>query len=110
MNSQAQPVPKKRRYERVGLPKGMLVAWQAGGERIVSRVATIGLGGLYILTPLPPPAGTVVTLLFELPGGEVRASGVVRDSQTGRGMGLEFTGMGSEGRARLHQTLKRLLR
>ena len=100
---------RNRRYPRVGLPKGMRIAWQSGGERIVSRVATLGLGGLFILTPDPPPVGEIVKLFFEVPGGEVRARAVVRDSQQGKGMGVEFTAMGHEARARLHHLLKRLL-
>ncbi len=100
---------RSRRYQRVGLPKGMLIAWQSRGERIVSRVATLGLGGLFILTPEPPAVGEIVKLIFEVPGGEVRARAVVRDSQPGKGMGMEFTSMGYEARARLHRVLKRLL-
>lgn len=98
-----------RRYGRVKLPKGMLVAWQGARTRIVSRVATLGLGGLFIMTPDPPPVGEIVKLFFEVPGGGVRARAVVRDSQPGRGMGVEFTAMGHEERARLNQLLKRLL-
>jgi len=100
---------KTRRYPRVGLPKGMLVAWQSSGERIVSRVGTLGLGGLVISTPEPPAVGEIVKLFFEVPGGEVRARAVVRDAQPGRGMGVEFTAMGMEARAQLRRLLKRLL-
>lgn len=100
---------KHRRYPRIGLPKGMLVAWQSSGERVVSRVATLGLGGLFIKTPKPAAVGEIVKLFFEVPGGEVRARAVVRDSQPGRGMGVEFTSMGYEDRARLDRLLKRLL-
>ena len=101
--------PRKRRYARIELPKGMLIAWQWSGKRIVSRVATLGLGGLFISTPEPPPVGEIVKLFFEVPSGEVRAQAVVRDSQQGKGMGIEFTAMGPEDRARLHQLLKRLI-
>lgn len=87
----------------------MLVAWQASGERVVSRIATLGLGGLFIVTPEPPAMGEIIRLFFEVPGGEVRARAVVRDSQRGKGMGVEFTSMGPEARARLHRLLKRLL-
>ncbi len=100
---------KARRYQRIALPKGMLVAWQSTGERVVSRVATLGLGGLFIRTPKPPRAGDIIKLFFEVPDGEVRARAVVRDSQPGKGMGVEFTSMGYEHRARLNQLLKRLL-
>ena len=98
-----------RRYPRVGLPKGMLVAWQSGGDRIVSRIETMGLGGLFIQTPDPPEVGMILKLVFQLPGGDVRARAVVRNSEKGAGMGVEFTGMGFEARARLVQVLRRLL-
>lgn len=100
---------RRRRYPRVGLPQGMLVAWQGAGQRIVSRVSTLGLGGLFIRTAQPPPVGDIVRLFFEVPGGEVRARAVVRDSKPGQGMGVEFTSMGHEDRARLDRLLKRLL-
>ena len=101
---------KARRYERIALPKGMLIAWQSSGERTVSRIGTLGLGGLFIYTEEPPPRGEIIKLFFEVPGGDVRARAVVRDSQPGKGMGIEFTAMGAEERARLHRLLKRLLR
>ena len=87
----------------------MLVAWQAGGKRIVSRVGTLGLGGLFIYTHNPPMVGSIVKLLFDVPGGTVRARAVVRSVTPKKGMGVEFTGMGYEARARLHQLIKRLL-
>ncbi len=93
----------------MGLPKGMLVAWQSGGQRKVSRVSTIGLGGIFIATPTPPPVGEIIRLVFDVPSGEVRARAVVRSSQPERGMGVEFTAMSSEARARLERLLKRLL-
>jgi hypothetical protein len=88
----------------------MLVAWQGNGLRKVSRVSTIGLGGIFISTPMPPPVGEVLRLVFDVPSGEVRARAVVRTSETGRGMGVEFTAMSSEARARLDRLLKLLLR
>jgi PilZ domain-containing protein len=85
------------------------VAWQGTGIRYVSRVTTLGMGGIFISTAEPPPVGSILKLLFELPGGEVRARAIVRSVEPGKGMGVEFTGMGFEARARLHQVLKRLL-
>jgi hypothetical protein len=103
------PSMPKRRYPRIGLPRGMFIAWQGPGARLVSRVATLGLGGLYINTPNPPPPGDVVQVFFEVPGGEVRARAVVRISEPGKGMGVEFTAMSTEARGRIHQLLRRLL-
>ena len=100
--------PGLRRYPRIGLPRGMSVAWQAGGERVISRVGTIGLGGLFIYTKKSAAVGDVIKLVFDVPGGEVRARAVVRSYEPGRGMGVEFTAMQLEARARLTQLLRRL--
>jgi hypothetical protein len=87
----------------------MLIAWRTPRGRVVSRVATLGLGGLFIEAPAPPAVGDLIELFFEVPGGEVRARAVVRMSETGKGMGVEFTSMAPEARARLHRLLGRLL-
>ena len=73
--------------QRIGLPKGMHIAWQGRGLRTVARVATMGLGGLFIDAEKPPVVGEVIRVFFEVPGGEVRATAVVRDSQPGIGHG-----------------------
>ncbi len=101
---------KHRRYPRVGLPLGMFVAWQGVGERVVSRISTLGLGGLFILASQPPPIGDIIRLYFEVPSGEVRARAVIRSSIDGQGMGVEFTAMQPEARGRLNQLIRRLLR
>ena len=101
--------PKKRRYPRVGLEKGIYVAWQGVGERVVSQIMTVGLGGLFIRVDNPPPVGDVIRLYFEAPGGEIRARAVIRNSVQGEGMGIQFTSMGPEARGRLTQMLRRLL-
>ncbi len=85
------------------------MAWQGVGERVVSRIATAGLGGLFIKVDDPPPVGDVIRLYFEVPGGEIRARAVVRNSVQGEGMGIQFTSMGPEARGRLTQMLRRLL-
>ena len=104
----AGPKPN-RRYRRIGLSRGPFIAWRGTGDRIVSRVQTLGLGGLFILTPEPPAPGEVIHLYLEIPGGEVRARAVVRSSAQGKGMGVEFTSMDPAARGRLHKLLTRLL-
>ncbi len=99
----------KRRYPRVGLERGIWVAWQGVGGRVVSRILTVGLGGLFICVNDPPPVGDVIRLFFEVPGGEIRARGIVRSIVPGKGMGIQFTSMGPEARGRLTQLLRRLL-
>jgi hypothetical protein len=96
---------KLRRYTRVNLPKGKLVAWEYMGERSVSTVRVLGLGGLFICTPHPPPSGDYIKLVIEVPGGDVRARAMVCDSRTGEGMGIQFVSMGHDARARLNRLL-----
>src|SRR5438270_11195667 len=99
----------KRRYLRVKLTKGMLVAWQYSGGRSVSRVATLGLGGLFISTKEPLPIGTVLNLLFQVPGGEVRARATVKNVKAGEGMAVSFIDMDHEARARLNVLVKKFV-
>ena len=100
---------RERRYPRIALPKGMLVAWQCSDGRGVSRAATLGLGGLFLATPDPPPVGTLLKLLFEVPTGEVRARAMVRNLKAGEGMAVAFIDMNHSDRARLSQLLKTLV-
>jgi hypothetical protein len=94
----------------VPLPKGAQVACEHLGKRKISTVSVLALGGLFILTPEPPPAGEIIKLVLEVPGGEVRARALVCDSQPGKGMGIEFTVMGQDARARLNRLMKTLTR
>ena len=92
----------------MSLPKGMLVAWQHTSGRFVSRVSTLGLGGLFVTTSDPPAIGSVVKIVFDVPGGEVRARAIVKNIKAGKGMAVAFIEMGFECRARLDQLLKKL--
>jgi len=62
-----------RRYPRLSSPKGTFLAWQTANKRVVSDVVNLGLGGLYIRTPEPPPLLTFIQLLLDVPAAEVRA-------------------------------------
>lgn len=96
------------RYERISLPKAMTVAWY-GGDSQVSRVKTLGLGGLFLSADHVRAVGTTLTLLFEVPGGFVQAEAVVRDVSAGEGMGVEFINVGPQAQALLDDLLRRLL-
>ena len=98
-----------RRYQRVGLRQGPWVAWQGLRGRTVSRASTLGLGGLFLEAPEPAKIGTGLKIVFNVPGGEVRARAMVRNSHPGRGMGVEFVFMRPEHRARLAIQLRKLL-
>jgi len=97
-----------RQYSRLSSPKGTILAWQCASRRNVSRVVNLGLGGLYIRTAEPPPPGTFIQLLFDVPTGEIRARAVVQRSKPREGMGVKFVAMQQEDRARFAGWLKHL--
>jgi len=96
-----------RRYPRLSSPNSTILAWQTASLRHVSHVINLGLGGLYIRTTDPPPPGTFIQLLLDVPAGEVRARAVVQ-RKSKEGMGVKFVAMQQEDRGRFAQWLKRL--
>lgn len=100
--------PENRRTPRVEVSKGVWVAWRADGSPVVSRVRDLSAGGVFISTSAPLSKGSPVQLLFSLPEGEMRIEGIVRYSNAGKGMGVEFTQMGVADRARLQELIRRL--
>lgn len=101
---------ENRRSARIAVSKGLWVSWQASGPNTVSRVHDLSVGGVFISTATPVPVGTVVQMLFALPEGEMRMHGVVRYVSADKGMGVEFTSMGTADQARLQELLRRLNR
>jgi hypothetical protein len=98
-----------RRHQRISLPNGMSVAWYGGGDQQVSRVKTLGMGGVFLSGSRVKPVGTSLRLVFEVPGGIVQAEAVVRSVSPGEGMGVEFTNMNPQDRDLLERLLRRLL-
>ncbi len=101
---------RTRRHQRISLPNGMFVAWYGGGDQQVSRVKTLGMGGVFLSVSRVRPVGTSLRLVFEVPGGIVQAEGVVRNVSPDEGMGVEFTKMNPQDRVLLERLLRRLLR
>jgi tetratricopeptide (TPR) repeat protein len=99
---------ERRRHPRYRAPKDLLVGWQGAGKRNVSNAEELGVGGVFLLVAHPLSAGTHVEMLFDVPGGEVRARAIVRHGRAGHGMGVQFVHMGSDDRARLHRFVKQL--
>ena len=109
MHSVAEETARQtRRFPRITLPKGMFITWHGGDLQLFSRVKTIGMGGLS--APDPPPIGTKVRLVFEVPGGSVRAEAIVRNAVPGEGLGVEFLRMDLKDKLLLQRLLNRLLR
>jgi hypothetical protein len=100
---------QRRRYPRAPAPKGLVVAWQIERQRCVSYLESVALGGLFIRTAQPPPVQSTLSVLMDVPSGEVRARAVVRRVAPALGMGIEFIAMSPEDRARLGKLLRPLL-
>lgn len=100
--------PTTRRYPRLKAPNSAIVAWKNAGQREVSRVATIALGGLFIRTKNPPKAGSTIQMLIVTPCGYLRTRANVRDVIAGEGMGVAIVSMEPEDRAKLERWLKQL--
>jgi hypothetical protein len=105
-----EPTRPTRRFPRISLPKGMLVTWHGGDLQLFSRVQTLSMGGLFLSAPNPPPVGTKLRMAFDVPGGSVRAEGVVRNIVPGQGAGVEFTRMNLADKLLLQKLMNRLLR
>jgi PilZ domain-containing protein len=97
-----------RRYPRFNPPQPTFSAWQSANQRYVSRVGNLGLGGLFIRTPEPPPLGTLIQLLLDTSEGEIRARAEVKSTRRKEGMGVKIVAMQQDDRARFARWLKRL--
>ena len=64
-----------------------------GAVRLPGTVTDISLGGCYVEMLVPLPVDTAVEIVLKPEGAILEASGKVRSSQTGLGMGIAFTGM-----------------
>lgn len=94
-----EAVSDKRRYYRNDSLKELSVVWHHGGQRFISPVHNLSLGGAFIQSAEPPPFGTILKLLFRVSGKVARARAVVRRSVPNEGMGIEFVAMEHEDRA-----------
>jgi hypothetical protein len=97
-----------RRYPRFKPAKPTFSAWQSTSQRYVSRIENLGLGGLFLRTPEPPPLGTFIQLLLDTTEGDIRARGEVKNNRPKEGMGVKIVAMEQEDRMRFTRWLRRL--
>jgi hypothetical protein len=100
---------ENRRFRRIILSIGTLLIWQNSKQRVISRLDSLSPGGLFIHAPDPPSERDIIDLCFTVPGGYVCGQGIVRHSRKGKGMGVQFTFINQEARARLAHLLDKLL-
>lgn len=111
------PAPTPQESQTSGYAGGMSPKW-TGGERrqfsrrvcrieaqvaivgdsvrLPARVTDISLGGCYVEMLAPLPVDTAIELMLNPGVTTMHATGKVRSSQTGFGMGVSFTGLSPE--------------
>lgn len=86
-----------RRYQRSPLDVPVEFTVKGTDERLTGRSKDISVGGMFVHTDTPPAFGVEIVVHITLPGQRAAFAvpAVVRWSQTGQGMGLQFGLMGA---------------
>ena len=94
----------KRNFPRHRVPFPIEIRDQdAVGAYMNTKSADISARGCYVETMLPLPVGKVLNISFWLDSERIRTPAVVRSSDGGVGMGIEFTGLDEKTQERLQQ-------
>jgi hypothetical protein len=102
-------VVERRKHLRRVCELTVQVRFSGEPEVLEATVADICLGGCYVSTISPPPAGTTVLLCFNGEGLGAAIAGRTVTCMPGSGMGIEFTGsMDAESADRLKALIDRL--
>ena len=81
---------------------------RGGGAHMQTSATDIGGRGCYVETLIPLPLGTQVRLVFWIGSEKVDTTGIVRASDGGVGMGIEFTGLDDAAQERFQRYLESL--
>jgi hypothetical protein len=87
---------ERRRFPRFVCDTGVRVHPEIGQTGYWGTVGDISLGGCYIFTFSPLPAGQVVTLAIKANDKEIHIAGETVSSHPGVGMGVAFKGFTAE--------------
>lgn len=93
---------KRRAFERHAFRLPVAARWEGREEHATSR--TLGLGGLFLALPDPPPVGTVLALTLTLATHRKREEIAVQGEVVyadAAGVGVKFVGTPADVRARL---------
>ncbi len=78
-----------------------------GGLHMQTNATDMSGRGCYVDALLPAPVGTILTATFWIESEKVVTTAVVRASDSGVGMGIEFTGIDAQSQSRLQSTLEK---
>jgi PilZ domain-containing protein len=87
---------EKRKHPRYPCDTGVRVHPESGNAGYWGTVGDISLGGCYVFTFSPLPAGQVVTLEIKANDKEIGLAGKTVSSHPGVGMGIAFQGFTQE--------------
>ena len=84
---------RKFRRHRISFPIEIRDGQSAGSSNASATTADMSAGGCYVETRTPLPVRRNLTISFWLNSERVQTTAVVRTSDRGVGMGIEFTGL-----------------
>jgi len=99
--------PEKRRYTRFICEGGVEVR-EGASRGFWGTMSDISLGGCYVQTFSPMPAGTSLVFLIKTHGMEIRGMGKVVAMHPGVGMAIRFEQMEDPDRQRLNDLIAQL--
>jgi hypothetical protein len=85
-----------------------LRANRTGGGPMQTNSADISGRGCYVETLVPLPLGTNLNIVLWIESDKISTTGIVRSSDPGVGMGIEFTGLDLQTKERLQEFLSKL--
>jgi hypothetical protein len=107
--AEVAPAKNKRKYARHKILFPLEIGFEDSRRTHMQTNATdIGGRGCYVETLLPLQLGTKVRITFWMDSEKVQTSGVVRASDGGVGMGIEFTQLDNQVQDRLQKHLEKL--
>ena len=81
---------------------------RGGGSHLQTSATDISGRGCYVETLLPFPLGTPVQITFWMNSEKIRTAGMVRTSDPGVGMGIEFVGLDEAAQQRFQGLIESL--
>jgi len=106
--SHKDPLKNNRRFERLKLHFPLEFHDETTGSRMQTNATDISGRGCYVETLLPLARGTELDISFWIDSSKVDTTGIVRASDGGVGMGIEFTGLDLDSQQHLQHYLEKL--
>jgi hypothetical protein len=97
----------KRRFERLRVPFPIEIRDDRGGAAMQTNASDISGRGCYVESQAPLPLGTPLTIIFWIDSEKIITLAVVRTSDPGVGMGIEFIGLSPQNQGRVQQAVER---